>query len=109
MIIYVSICRALDAAMLAESMSPELGGNAHEVMQLLMERLSEIPEAMGGAEQKTFSQKNQNDFFGDWVASCTGGYVNMDGGIEHFFHVYLQDGVYYACIGDDRELKGQYV
>eukprot|EP00545_Synedropsis_sp_CCMP1620_P003447 CAMPEP_0119009956 /NCGR_PEP_ID=MMETSP1176-20130426/4702_1 /TAXON_ID=265551 /ORGANISM="Synedropsis recta cf, Strain CCMP1620" /LENGTH=267 /DNA_ID=CAMNT_0006962541 /DNA_START=67 /DNA_END=870 /DNA_ORIENTATION=- len=107
-IIYTCICRAVDGVILTEL--SQVGGNADQVMQALMERLVEIPEALPAGTRKTFSQTNTDtgDFFGDLVAACTGGYVNMDGS-EHFFHITLKHGVYYACISDDSDVRGQQV
>jgi hypothetical protein len=108
MILYASIFRARDAVILAEL--KEVGGNSDQVMQALMERLVEIPEALPSGTRKTFSQRNTEtgDFFGDLVAACTGGYVSMDG-TEHFFHVWNSSGLFFACISDDAEYKGQEV
>jgi hypothetical protein len=106
MIIYVCICRSSDAKVLAESLHPQLGGNADQVMRALMDRLVEIPEALPDGKRRIFSQRSQEtgDFFGDLVAVCTGGYVSMDG-TEHFFHVMNEKGVFYSCIADDTDMR----
>lgn len=108
-IIYCCIYRAFDAVLLTEL--SQVGGNADQVMQALMERLVEIPEALPAGTRKTFSQRNTDtgDFFGDLVTACTGGYVTMDGS-EHFFHIALSEaGVFYACISEDADVRGQQV
>lgn len=105
---YACVCRAVDATMLAEL--AEVDGNADQVMQALTERLVEIPEALPFGSRKTFSQTNTDtgDFFGDLVMAFTGGYVNMDGS-EHFFQIWHNNGVFYACISDDSDYRGQQV
>jgi hypothetical protein len=109
-LIYACVCRAVDAVILTEL--SQVGGNADQVMQALLERLVEIPEALAAGTRKTFNQRNTDtgDFFGDLVAACTGGYVNMDGS-EHYFHVMLSNNgdVFYACISDDEDTRGQQV
>jgi len=112
MIFYSCIARAFDGVVLAESQHPDTGGNGDQIMRALMDRLVEIPEAIPPSTGKTFSQRNTEtgDFFADMLF-CTGGYVFMDGDneIDHFFHVWYYDGVYYSCISDDDDNRAQQV
>lgn len=115
MIIYSCICRALDSTVLVESSNPQLGGNASQVTLALMEALRDAPHFAPEGEPKTFSQRNEeesHDFFADLINSCTGGlYVAMDGATtsNHFFHVWLKDGIYYSCLSDDEDYREQQV
>lgn len=110
MIVYTCICRAADVVILAESLSPELDGNAHEVMGLAIDELKTLGDTVCPPEtRKTFSQKQHDDFFGEMVSSWTGGYVHMDT-TDHYFHFWLsKKGIYYACISDDAGYREQAV
>mmetsp|Transcript_2095 Transcript_2095/g.3079 ORF Transcript_2095/g.3079 Transcript_2095/m.3079 type:complete len:263 (+) Transcript_2095:48-836(+) len=112
MIVYACIARAFDAKVLAESHHPDTGGNGDQVMRALMDRLLELPEAVPQSTCKTFSQRNTEtvDVFSDMLY-CTGGYAFMegDGEIDHFFHVWNHQNVYYSCISDDDDIRAHQV
>eukprot|EP00548_Thalassiothrix_antarctica_P009569 CAMPEP_0194159406 /NCGR_PEP_ID=MMETSP0152-20130528/77813_1 /TAXON_ID=1049557 /ORGANISM="Thalassiothrix antarctica, Strain L6-D1" /LENGTH=197 /DNA_ID=CAMNT_0038868969 /DNA_START=156 /DNA_END=749 /DNA_ORIENTATION=- len=113
MIFYTCIARTFDGVVLAEAQHPTTGGNGDQIMRTLMDRLVEIPEAIPPSTGKTFSQRSKGetgDFFADMLF-CTGGYIFMDGGseIDHFFHVWNYDGIYYSCISDDDDNRAQQV
>jgi len=113
MIFYTCIARTFDGVVLAEAQYPTTGGNGDQIMRTLMDRLVEIPEAVPPSTGKTFSQCNRGkrgDFFADMLL-CNGDYIFMDGGdeIDHFFHVWNYDGIYYSCISDDDDNRAQQV
>jgi len=111
MIIYTVVCRARDISILIEVSSPDLGGNAPQVTTNLLQHLRRNPTPEG--ERRTFVQRNaseQNDVFSLFMESCAPPLGGEDGWVEeNYFHLILRKGVYFCCIGDDRDLRDQKV
>jgi len=111
MIIYAVICRARDAAVLADCASKELRGNASQVTQMLLEHLRDHPGLILEGECKTFVQRNEaeNDFFSHFIEACATALGDDQFADEHYFHLYFKEEVYYCCLGDDPDVRDQKV
>lgn len=114
MIVYAVICRAKDAIVLAEHSSDSLmSGNAPQVVIALMEHLRDNPNLIQDNDMKTFVHNNaeaEDDFFQDFMNVCAMQTEIQDASVdEHYFHLYLKDGVTYCCISDDPDTRDQKV
>jgi hypothetical protein len=114
-IVYVNVSRARDAAVLCEATNADLRStNVAQVTTQLLEHLKDHPGLIQDGDCRTFVHRNQkeSDFFSNFVEACYS--VMEDSDFEaiqddHFFHLYLKDGVYYVCLGDDPDMKDQKV
>lgn len=125
MIVYVVICRSSDAAILCEYSSDDLTGNAPQCTAAILEHLRDHPNIVKQGDLKTFRHAskptyrsscggNEGDFFSQFFQACTVAITTAEemdlGSIEeHFFHLWNQDGVFYCCLGDDRDDRQQKV
>lgn len=112
MIIYAVIARASDAAILVDCCDPLLKGNAPLVTQVLMEHLRDNPTHVSEGDRRTFVQRNAEeslDFFSTFLDAACNMALGDDLVEEHYFHLFLQNGVYYLCISDDEDLRYQKV
>ncbi|CAJ1962835.1 unnamed protein product [Cylindrotheca closterium] len=115
MIVYTVICRARDAAILVELATESLaGGNAPQVTTALLEHLRDNPSVIQEGHLKTFVHRNQDDeemgddIFNTVMQACTvpiSSAPDLDIGQfqEHYFHLWLDDGIYYCCLSDSPE------
>ena len=111
MIIYVAVCRAKDAAIMAE-FSEGVQGNAPQVTASLMEHLRDNPEDCNDGERKTFVQRNEadTDFFSNFMENFAVALGDTEGqNEEHYFHLYKMAGIHYCCLADDPDLRNQNV
>lgn len=111
MIVYAVICRASDAAVLAEHSTESLSGNAPQVTIALVQHLKENSDSVRDSELKTFVHNNEegaDDFFSDFLNVCAMN-VDADEMEESYFHLFLKDGVFYVCISDDPDTRDQKV
>lgn len=113
MIVYAVICRAKDAAVLVEFLTESLTGNAPQVTTALLEHMRDNPNIIQEGKLKTFVHRNSDDdfsedFFSTVVQACTvpintAEELDLGHFQEHYFHLWLQDGVYYCCLTDSPE------
>ncbi|KAL3934538.1 MAG: hypothetical protein SGBAC_009765 [Bacillariaceae sp.] len=115
MIVYTVICRARDAAILVELATESLaGGNAPQVTTALLEHLRDNPNVIQEGNLKTFVHRNHDDeemgddIFGTVMQACTvpiSSAAELDLGQfqEHYFHLWLDKGIYYCCLSDSPE------
>jgi hypothetical protein len=114
MIIYASIARASDGAVLVECCDPLLKGNAALVTSMLMQHFRDHPELVAEGDRRTFIQRNSEaidsfDFyFSNFIEACSTA-LGEDLVEENYFHFYSKNGVFYGCIGDDPDPKDQKV
>lgn len=117
MIVYASIARVRDGAVLVEVTSTDYNRcNAGFVMTSLIQHLKDHPELLDEGQRKTFIQKNETetDFFSHFIEVCAVaiGDDNEDGENEmqeHYFHLTRKDNVFYCCLGDDPDPRDQKV
>lgn len=116
MIVYASIARIRDGAVLVEVTSADYNkGNAGQVMTTLVQHLKDHPELIEDGQRKTFIQRNEmeTDFFSHFIEACAvaiGDNGDEENGLEeHYFHLYRKDDVYYCCLGDDPDPRDQKV
>lgn len=113
-IVYAVVCRARDAAVLAEACDRDIKGSVGPVMVELLQHLSKNPELFADGDMKTFVQRNddedQLDFFSHFIEACSAaigeGTVETE---EHYFHLYFKDELFYCCLGDDPDTRDQKV
>ncbi|GKY97467.1 hypothetical protein MPSEU_000705100 [Mayamaea pseudoterrestris] len=112
-IVYVNVCRARDAAVLCEATNADLRStNVAQVTTQLLEHLRDHPGSIQEGECRTFIQRNQKetDFFSNFVESCYSVMEDLEAlRDDHYFHLFLKDGVYYVCLGDDPDMRDQKV
>jgi len=113
-IVYACICRARDAAILTEVCDRDVKGSVGPVVVELMQHLRDHPNFFNDGDLKTFVQRNEaeNDFFSHFIEACSaalGDETDDNTTQEHYFHLYFKDGVYYCCLGDDRDTRDQKV
>jgi hypothetical protein len=111
-IVYVSICRARDAAILCEVTDPQVKGtNVSQVAIQLLEHLRDHPTLMEEGERKTFVHHNapEVDFLSHFVEACATAMGEEEELDEYYFHLFLKDQVYYVCLGDDADVRDQKV
>jgi len=125
MIVYAVICRSSDAAILCEYCTDDLTGNAPQCTVAILEHMRDHPNILKEGDLKTFrstskSTKDQNgcvdedNFFRQFLQACTVAITTADemdlGSVEeYFFHLWHQEGIFYCCLGDDREVRQQKV
>jgi len=128
MIVYAAIARAKDAAILVEVISADIsrGTNVGQVVATMLQHLRDHPELIADGDRRTFVQRNEaeTDFFSHFIEACSvalgdtttsdsgsvgGGAGEREGLDEHYFHLYLKDGVYYCCLGDEPDARDQKV
>ena len=112
MIIYAVIARASDAAVLVDCCDPLLKGNAPLVTSVLMEHLRDNPSLVDDGDFRTFVQRNTEesvDFFSNFLDAACAMAMGDDAVDENYFHLFLQDGIYYCCISDDEDSRDQKV
>ena len=116
MIVYAVICRARDAGILVELATESLaGGNAPQVTTALLEHLRDNPNVIRDGSLKTFVHRNHDDaefggddIFNTMLQACTvpiSSAAELDLGHfqEHYFHLWLDNGIYYCCLSDSPE------
>mmetsp|Transcript_26338 Transcript_26338/g.56467 ORF Transcript_26338/g.56467 Transcript_26338/m.56467 type:complete len:278 (+) Transcript_26338:103-936(+) len=122
-IVYVAICRSSDAAILCEFSEGDLSGNAPQCTAALLEHLRDHPDVLKQGDLKTYRHTNKasqsgggqdEDFFSQFLQACTIAVTTADeldlGSVEeYFFHLWHQEGIYYCCLGDDKESRQQKV
>lgn len=124
MIVYAVICRSSDAAILCEYSDEKLTGNAPQCTAAILEHLRDHPSILKEGDLKTFRNKNattdgsgcvsEDDFLSQFLQACTVAITTAEemdlGSIEeYFFHLWHQDGIFYCCLGDDKETREQKV
>jgi len=114
MIVYTVICRAHDAAILVELATESLaGGNAPQVTTALLEHLRDNPNVIREGNLRTFVHRNYeeemgDDMFNTVLHACTvpintAEQLDLGHFDEHFFHLWLHEGIYYCCLSDSPE------
>lgn len=132
MIVYAVISRSTDGIVLVESSTKGLGGNAPQVTGMLLESLKANADLVSDGKRKTFVQRNDversssgvggtgaaddwNPFtaFADWACgldmAVNSSSASKELNLDHFFHVYCFDKVFYICLSDDVEPRLQAV
>jgi len=122
MIVYAVICRSSDAAILCEYSTDELTGNVPQCTAALLEHLRDHPNILKQGDLKTFrhtnkpssSGVNEEDFLSQFlkaftVAITTADEMDLGSVEEYFFHLWHQEGVFYCCLGDDKDPRQQKV
>ena len=112
-VVYVNVSRARDAAVLCEATNSDLRGtNVAQVSTQLLEHLRDHPGLIQDGDCRTFIQRNKKeaDFLSNFMEACYSVMEDFEAlEDDHFFHLYLKDGVYYVCLGDDPDMKDQKV
>jgi vesicle-associated membrane protein 7 len=121
MIVYAVVCRSSDAAILSEYSTDDLTGNAPQCTAAILEHLRDHPNILKEGDLKTFRNTNKSssrveeeDFLSQFLQACTVAITTaeeMDLGSveEHFFHLWHREGIFYCCLGDDKEARQQKV
>jgi hypothetical protein len=124
MIVYAVICRSSDAAILCEHSEDELTGNAPQCTAAILEHLRDNPNILKEGDLKTFRNTNntgygsgcggEDDFFSQFMQACTVAISTAEemdlGSIEeYYFHLWHQGGIFYCCLGDDKDQRQQKV
>lgn len=115
-IIYAVVCRAKDAAILVEVCDKDVKGTFGTIMVELLQHLRDHPDFFSDGDLKTFVQRNtmELDFFSHFLEACSAAALGNDSESandtdNHFFHLYLKNGVYYCCLSDDADTRDQKV
>ena len=112
-VVYVNVSRARDAAVLCEATNSDLRGtNVAQVTTQLLEHLRDHPGLIQDGDCRTFIQRNKKeaDFLSNFMEACYSVMEDFEAlEDDHFFHLYLKDGVYFVCLGDDPDMKDQKV
>ena len=113
-IVYAVVCRANDATILAECCDRDIKGSVGPAMVELLQHLRDNPQFFEDGDRKTFVQRNdsERDFFSHFIEACAvamGDETSDSEAMEHYFHLYLKDEVYYCCLGDDPDTRDQKV
>jgi len=112
-IVYAVVCRAKDAAVLAEVCDRDIKGSVAPVMVELLQHLRDHPTFFNDGDRKTFVQRNESelDFFSHFIEACSAaiGEGSEDEQQEHYFHLFFKDEVFYACLADDPDTRDQKV
>jgi len=116
MIVYSVICRARDAAILVELSTESLaGGNAPQVTTALLEHLRDNPHVIREGNLKTLIHRNEDDremggddIFNTVLQACTvpitsAAELDLGHFQEHYFHLWLDQGILYCCLSDSPE------
>jgi hypothetical protein len=118
MILYALICRRDDTAVLADCVcDSELRGSFSQVFVELLHHLRDHPGYCREGDLRTFVQRNDStDFFLHFLDACTAfggggdeGGGEEDSGREHYFQVFLKNGIFYGCLADDPDPRDQKV
>lgn len=112
-IVYAVVCRARDAAVLSEVCDRDVKGSVGPVMVELLQHLRDNPQFFEDGDRKTFVQRNESemDFFSHFIEACSAA-IGDDVGeeaVEHYFHLYFKDEVFYCCLSDDPDTADQKV
>ena len=123
MIVYAVVCRSSDAAILCEFSTDDLSGNAPQCTAAILEHMRDHPNILKEGDLKTFRNTNRHngsastseeDFLSQFLQACSVAITTADemdlGSVEeYFFHIWHQKGIFYCCLGDDKEARQQKV
>mmetsp|Transcript_17029 Transcript_17029/g.42547 ORF Transcript_17029/g.42547 Transcript_17029/m.42547 type:complete len:274 (-) Transcript_17029:2110-2931(-) len=116
MIVYAVVCRSVDASILCEYSTDELTGNAPQCTAAILEHMRDHPSVLKEGQLKTFRQRNdgqsEEDFLSQFLQACSVAVTTAEemdlGSIEeYFFHIWHQQGIFYCCLGDDKDAREQ--
>lgn len=120
MIVYAVVCRSSDAAILCEYSTDDLSGNAPQCTAAILEHMRDHPNILKEGDIKTFrntsrsSTYTEEDFLSQFLQACSVAITTADemdlGTVEeYFFHIWHQEGIFYCCLGDDKQARQQKV
>ncbi len=116
MIVYAVVCRSVDASILCEYSTDDLSGNAPQCTAAILEHMRDHPNVLKEGDLKTFRNTNtgqsEEDFLSQFLQACSVAITTADemdlGSIEeYFFHIWHQKGIFYCCLGDDKDDRQQ--